>query len=89
MNIPPDAPRRRATDHHVHPEYWTEVEQHRFEDRVSRELRGIRQDLRADIQGTQAEVRQLATRLLLMLGAIALLGFLIPIVAPILIESLR
>lgn len=81
----PTSPRRRASDHHVHPEYWTESDQHRFEDRVSAELRAIRSDLR----GTNIEVRQLTLRLTLMLGAIAIIGFLLPIFAPVVTDVLR
>lgn len=69
--MPTGAPRRRATDHHVHTEYWTEADQYRFEDRISREIHGLRE-----------EVRGIAARLTMMLGALALLAFLLPLIAP-------
>ena len=69
-------PQRRVTDH-FHPEYWTEADHHRFEDRVSKELQQMR-----------AEIRELARNVLLMLGALALLGFPIPIFAPFLRSAL-
>lgn len=65
------APRRRATDHHLHPEYWTEQDQYRFEDRIGKEIHGLRE-----------EVRQIASRLTMMLGALALMAFLLPLIAP-------
>lgn len=61
---------RRAGDH-VHPEYWTEFDQEKYERRVAREVHGLR-----------SEVKQLADRVLMLLGAIMLLAFLIPIAAP-------
>jgi hypothetical protein len=63
-------PQRRITDHY-HPDYWTRSEQHRHEDRMSREVENLEQ-----------AVRMLANRVTLMLGALALIGFLIPIVVP-------
>lgn len=61
---------RRASDH-VHPDYWTEVDQHRYEDRMTDELRNIRR-----------EVKSLGDRVLMMMGAIALLAFAVPLLAP-------
>lgn len=61
---------RRAGDH-VHPEYWTEADQERYERRVAQEVHGLR-----------GEVKQLADRVLMMLGAIGLLAFLLPLAAP-------
>ena len=69
--VDPGAPRRRASDQHVHPEYWTESDQFRFEDRIGREIHALRE-----------EVRGIATRLTMMLGALALLAFLLPLIAP-------
>ena len=63
-------PRRRAEDH-VHTEYWEQNEQHRFEDRIGRELGGIRQ-----------EVGKLRQQVTMIIGAIGILAFLIPIIAP-------
>ena len=63
-------PRRRASDH-VHEEYWTMLEQHRYEDGIKEELRAINR-----------EVKSLSNRLLLLMGGIILLAFLLPIAAP-------
>jgi len=63
-------PRRRAEDH-VHPEYWEETQQHRFEDRVGQELGGIKQEV--------SKLRQTVT---MMIGAIGILAFLLPVIAP-------
>lgn len=65
------APRRRAADQHFHPEYWTETDQHRFEDRMVKEMEGIRE-----------EVRLLSQRMTLLLGGLVLLAFLLPLIAP-------
>jgi hypothetical protein len=50
---------------------WTVEQQHRFEDRVSQEVHSLRN-----------EVKGLADRVTLLLGAIALLAFAIPVIAP-------
>lgn len=63
-------PQRRVTDH-VHPEYWEAADQHRFEDRISRELHGVK-----------SEVKNLNRTMTLLLGAIAIVAFLLPIVSP-------
>jgi hypothetical protein len=63
-------PQRRVTDH-IHPEYWTEADQHRFEDRITRELHAIR-----------AEVKDAGIRLTYLFGGLAVIAFLLPIVAP-------
>ena len=63
-------PQRRITDH-WHPDYWTRPEQTRHEDRMSKEIESL-----------EAAIRLLANRVTLMLGALALIGFLIPIVVP-------
>ena len=63
-------PQRRITDH-WHPDYWTRPEQMRHEDRMTKEVESLEQ-----------AVRLLANRVTLMLGALALIGFLIPIVVP-------
>ena len=63
-------PRRRATDH-VHDEYWEESQQHRYEDRIASELNGIK-----------VEVGKLATRITMLMGAVAILAFLLPLIAP-------
>ena len=56
---------------HFHPEYWEETDQHRFEDRVSQELHAIR-----------GEVRSLRQTVTMLMGAIAVLAFILPIAAP-------
>ena len=56
---------------HWHSEYWERDDQHRFEDRVSDEMKGIRGELRS--------LRQTVT---MLMGAIAVLAFILPIAAP-------
>jgi len=63
-------PLRRIDDHH-HQEYWEEGQQHRFEDRLSEELKGIR-----------GEVKSMNNRLTLLTGALALIAFMLPLIAP-------
>lgn len=63
-------PVRRA-DEHVHTEYWTADAHHRFEDRVSKELHELRSDVAA-----------LTSRLTYLLGALAIIAFMLPIIAP-------
>ena len=58
-------------DGHWHRDSWTRSEQHRYEDRVSDELNGLRQDL-----------KEQGNRILLMMGGLGLLAFLLPLVAP-------
>lgn len=63
-------PQRRVTDH-FHPEMWTRPEQHRHEDTMSERVKEIEDKLDA-----------LATRLTMMMGAIALLVFILTFFAP-------
>lgn len=70
-------PRRRLTDH-VHSEYWEVSEQRHYEQRMTDELKGIRMETR----GMRSEIKALSDRVLLMLGGIALLAFIIPLIAP-------
>jgi len=70
MTLRPARPQRRVTDH-VHDEYWKESDQHRYEDRVANQLEGLGQ-----------EVAKLANRITLLMGALTILAFLLPIVAP-------
>jgi len=63
-------PQRRLTDH-FHPEYWTEKEQHRFEDRIYEELRGIK-----------IELKDGADKLTRLFAVLALLAFLFPLAVP-------
>lgn len=60
-------PRRRVTDH-VHPEYWTEEDHHRFENRVS-----------AEIKELKSEVHSLGNRLTLLLGGLGVVIFVVNI----------
>lgn len=76
-NVSGGAPRRRVTDH-VHPDYWTEADQHRFEDRIANELKGIREDL-----------EKVTTRVLIMFGGLILLAFLLTFIAPFVRDWLR
>lgn len=69
-------PQRRITDHY-HPESWSRDDQHRFEDRITGELREIRTDL-----------EKLASRVLMIFGGIAVLAFIIPLLVPLLREWL-
>lgn len=50
---------------------WTLAEQHRYEDKVDKRLGDIEKQLDA-----------IGTRLTLMIGAIGLLAFILPVVAP-------
>lgn len=70
MTLRATRPQRRASDH-VHSEYWEEAQQHRYEDRIAGELKGIRE-----------EVGRLATRITFLMGAVAILAFLLPLIAP-------
>lgn len=70
-------PQRRITDHY-HPEVWTRDDQHRFEDRISSELKEMRNDL-----------EKLATRVLMIFGGIVVLAFIIPLLVPALREWLN
>ena len=63
-------PRRRADDH-VHPEYWLAEDHHRFEGGIKEELKKLREDMDA-----------IGQRLTLILGGLAILAFLIPLISP-------
>jgi hypothetical protein len=63
-------PQRRISDHY-HPDYWLRADQHRYEDQTDNELRQIRDEL-----------VKLRGQITLMLGAIGLVVFLLPIIAP-------
>lgn len=63
-------PRNRVTDH-GHPEYWAKDDHYRFEDRVNTELRKVEQ-----------AVERLTFRITLMLGGLALIAVLLPVIAP-------
>jgi hypothetical protein len=63
-------PQRRVSDHY-HPDAWTKTDQHRYEDQTDSELKQIREEL-AKLRG----------QITLMLGAIGLVVFLLPVIAP-------
>lgn len=69
-------PQRRVTDHH-HPDSWTRAEQHRYEDRIADELK----ELGAKMEG-------FSNRLTLILGGLAVLAFVLPLVAPFIRQAL-
>lgn len=56
---------------HYHPELWGTDQQHRYEDRIGRELKDLEQ-----------AVDKLTQRVTYLLGAIGLLVFVLPIAAP-------
>jgi len=56
---------------HYHPELWTTDQQHRYEDRTSLEMEKL-----------EKAVDRLTTRVTLLMGAIGVLVFVIPIAAP-------
>jgi hypothetical protein len=62
---------------HNHPDSWTRVEQYRFEDRMSAELKVLNE-----------QVRTLIVRMSIFMGAILLLSFLLPLMLPFLRSSL-
>lgn len=61
----------RRVDDHLHPEYWEVSDQRHYEERIGNELQGLRRD-----------VKSLADRVLMLIGALGLLAFILPIVAP-------
>jgi len=56
---------------HYHPELWTTDQQHRYEDRITDEMEKL-----------EKAVDRLTTRVTLLMGAIGVLVFVIPIAAP-------
>lgn len=63
-------PQRRITDH-IHQEYWRESEQHRYEEEVGHRINRVEQ-----------AIDKLTQRITLLMGAIGLLLFVLPILAP-------
>ena len=61
----------RGPSNHYHPDLWTREAQHRYEDRME-----------SDMQRLSQAVDRLTGRVTLMLGAIGLLVFVLPIAAP-------
>lgn len=70
-------PKRRVDDH-VHPEYWTSDDHHRFEGRIAAELKEMRSEFRI----MRSDLEKLTARVLLIFGGVALLAFIIPIFIP-------
>lgn len=68
---------RRATTQHNHPEYWTEADHYRFEDRITTELHELRQD-----------VNKLSSRLTWLLGGLSLASFLVTLFARVILPAL-
>jgi len=56
---------------HYHPELWTRDAQHRYEDRIA-----------GDVKELRVAVERLTQRVTMLLGAIALLVFVLPVLAP-------
>jgi hypothetical protein len=69
-------PQRRVTDH-IHQEYWRETDQHRHEDEIGQRFSRIEQ-----------AIEKLTQRITYLMGAIGLLLFLLPIIAPYIREFL-
>ena len=63
-------PQRRITDH-VHPDLWREADQHRYEEEVGRRISRV-----------EEAIEKLTARITLLMGAIGLLLFILPILAP-------
>ena len=61
----------RIGDDHVHPDAWSKEDHHRFDARMTAELEKI-----------ERAVAHLTTRVTLMLGALTLVAFLLPVIAP-------
>ena len=62
----------------MHPEYWEESQQHRYEDRTSSELRQIREEM----SHMRTDLKETANRVLMLFVGVGILAFVIPIVAP-------
>lgn len=56
---------------HIHAELWSKADQHRFEDQIN-----------ADMKEVEKAVDRLTQRVTLLMGAIGLLAFILPIAAP-------
>lgn len=61
----------RGPGNHFHPDLWTRDAQHRYEDRTGSEIHELRQS-----------VERLTNRVTMLMGALGLLVFIIPIAAP-------
>lgn len=56
---------------HIHADYWSRTDQHRFEDQVKQDMKEV-----------ERAVDRLTQRVTLLMGAIGLLVFILPIAAP-------
>lgn len=56
---------------HIHAELWSKSDQHRFEDQINAEMKEV-----------ERAVDRLTQRVTLLMGAIGLLVFILPIAAP-------
>lgn len=61
----------RDGEDHVHPELWRKDDHYRYEDRMHKEFDSL-----------ERAVDSLKTRITLMLGALMLVAFLLPVIAP-------
>jgi len=82
MPEPSSRPHRSTVPDHWHPEYWTQDEHNRFEDRVVGELRSLRAENKDDNEKLRNELSALTTRLAWLFGVLATALFLITFLAP-------
>lgn len=75
---------RRVGDDHIHPEYWTETDHNRFEDRLHADMGGIRTELRQQGEAFRAELKGLSR----IQGALALAALAGPILVVIALRVL-
>ena len=61
----------RGPGNHYHPDLWSRDAQHRYEDRMA-----------SEIQALERAVEKLTQRVTLLMGAIGLIVFILPIAAP-------
>lgn len=68
-------PSRRVGDDHIHPDYWTESDHWRFEERLHHDMTGIRKEVADQGAGFRAELKGLSR----IQGALALAALVGPI----------
>ena len=66
---------RRVGDDHIHPEYWTESDHNRFEDRLHKDM----QDIKLEVKEQGGAFREELKGLSRIQGALALAAILGPI----------
>lgn len=76
-------PRRRSTDNHVHPEYWSESDHNRFEDRIAAEL----VKMRAEMHEFGNKVAGQTNRLSWLMGALAVIVFVVNILVTVYLRN--